>query len=156
MAAEDRPFLITVRRRWLLWVLPILAAMYFIAVMVLVLGNYRIRGVSNDLLVLAGLGFFTLVILIELPFLLRRGAPRAQKPARAARASPGAASAVAMPGADDEMLITDETAQGLKVLEYSAPPKSQNPSAVYTKTHVPVSTAHVVRIETLVADASDL
>lgn len=156
MADEERPFVITVRRRWLLWVLPVLASLYFIAVMVIVLGNYRIRGVSTDMLVLGGLGLFALVILVELPFLLRRRAPKRKKEPKEAPPAAGEAALVGVAGANDEMMVTQESAQGLQVLEYSAPPKSQNPSAVYTKTHVPVTKSHVLRIETLVADVADI
>ncbi|HUR69543.1 MAG TPA: hypothetical protein VM370_09885 [Candidatus Thermoplasmatota archaeon] len=154
MADADRPFVVDVRRRWTLLILPILAALYFIAVLVLIVGNYRVQGVSNELLALVGVGIFVLVMLIELPFLLRRGAPRASRPAPAPlhdapMRTPG-------PRIDDEYMITEESQQGLRVVEYSAPAKSRNSNIVYTKTYVPVTGAHVLRVETAVADGSDL
>lgn len=157
MADADRPFVITVRRRWLLLLLPILALLYFAAVVTLNVLDYRIQGVTNQMLALGGLGLFVVVILIELPFFFRRSAPRAPRP----RAEPAGAGAPASPAGprvawNDELLITQESQQGLRVLEYSNPAKRQNPSAVYTKTYVPVSAAHVLRIETLVAEPTDL
>lgn len=156
MADEARPFLISVRRRWLLWILPIIAALYFIAVLVLVIGDWRIRGVTNDMLVLGGLGLFALVILIELPFLIRRRAPRAPKPKKEKPAKAVAVAEAAPSAWDDELVITSEAVQGMRVLEYSAPAKSANPHGVYTKTHVPVTQTDVVRVETLVAEQGDL
>lgn len=153
MADEDRPFVISVRHRWTLWILPVIAAIYFLAVIILNVANYRIKGVSDEMLVLGGVGLFVLVILIELPFFLRRGAPKAPKPMKAKAAEPGTPSTN---GRDDEIVTTSESQQGLQVLEYSAPAKSRNANAVYTKTYVPVSGAHVLRIETLAADSTEI
>lgn len=154
MADEIRPFVIPVRRPWLLLILPTIAVLYFLAVVLLNVFDYEIQGVSNEMLALGGVGLFALVILVELPFFLRRRAPRAP---RRARAAPEAASAPTQVVAwDDEYVSTAETQQGLQVLEYSSPAKSRNSNAVYTKTYVPVSGAHVLRIESLVADADDL
>lgn len=154
MADESRPFVIPVRRPWLLLILPTIALLYFVAVVLLNVFDYEIEGVTNEMLALGGVGLFALVILIELPFLLRRSGKRRARPA------PEPAAAVPMDasrnGWDDELLSTSETQQGLQVLEYSSPAKSRNSNAVYTKTYVPVSGAHVLRIESLVADASDL
>lgn len=156
MADETRPFVIPVRRPWLLLLLPILAALYFVGVVVLNVLDYRIRGVTNEMLVLGGLAFFALVILIELPFFLRRRAPREPKAAPARAPPPAAAPLAGAAVWDDEIVTTSETQQGLRVLEYSSPAKSSNSNAVYTKTYVPVSGAHVLRVESLIADASDL
>ena len=154
MADADRPFVITVRRQWTLWILPAIAAIYFLTIVLLNILNYRIQGVTDEMLVLGGVGLFVLVILIELPFFLRRRAPKAPKPAKVkAGAAPMDAS---LNGWDDELLITTESQQGLQVLEYSAPAKSRNANAVYTKTYVPVSGAHVLRIETLAADSTEI
>jgi len=158
MADENRPFVIPVRRPWLLLILPIVALLYFLAVVILNVMNYRIRGVTNEMLALVGVGLFALVILIELPFLLRRRAPREEPDEPAAYAQ----SPAAVPydgsrnGWDDEILATGESQQGLSVLEYSSPAKSRNSNAVYTKTYVPVTPAHLLRVESLVADAHDL
>lgn len=162
MADPERAFVIPLRRRWLLWILPILALLYFVAVLVLIVQDYRIEGVTHETLALVGAGLFLLVALIEIPFLFRRRAPRPPPPAESWTDEPpppvpaAAEPAPARAAADDEIRLTDESAQGLRVIEYSAPAKSRNRNAVYTKTHVPVSPTHVVRIETLVADAIDL
>lgn len=155
MTDEDRPFVITVRRTWTLWILPVIAALYFLAVLVLNVANYRIRGVTDEMLVLGGVGLFVLVILVELPFFLRRRRPKAPKPRKAKADAPAAASPEAN-GWDDELLITSESQQGLQVLEYSAPAKSRNANSVYAKTYVPVSGAHVLRIETLAAEQHEI
>ncbi|HVM45898.1 MAG TPA: hypothetical protein VM582_08185 [Candidatus Thermoplasmatota archaeon] len=155
MADEDRPFVITVRRQWTLWILPALATIYFLAVILLNVLDYRIRGVDNDLLVLTGVGLFALVILIELPFLLRRR-PKKEPRIKASPAPVAAPAAESLNGWDDELSITGESQQGLQVIEYSAPAKSRNANAVYTKTYVPVTGAHVLRIETLAADESEI
>ena len=156
MADEDRPFVITVRRQWTLWILPAIAAIYFLAVLLLNVLNYRIKGVSDEMLVLGGLGLFVLVILVELPFFLRRRRPKAPKPAKVKASAASPAMDSSMNGWDDELMITTESQQGLQVLEYSAPAKSRNANAVYTKTYVPVSGAHVLRIETLAADSTEI
>lgn len=154
MADEERPFLIQVRRRWKLWILPVIATLYFAAIITLAVMDYRIKGVPMSYLVLGGLAFFILVMIIELPFLWRKSAPRPKRVETAPlSAAPEAAS---RNGWDDEMLVTAETQQGMQVLEYSAPAKSRNRNAVYTKTYVPVTGAQVLRIESLVADAADL
>lgn len=155
MAEEDRPFVITVRHTWTLWILPVIAAIYFLTIIVLNVLNYRIKGVTDEMLVLGGVGLFVLVILIELPFFLRRGRPKAPKPVKAKAVAP-APGTPATNGWDDEILTTSESQQGLQVIEYSAPAKSRNANAVYTKTYVPVSGAHVLRIETLAADQTEI
>lgn len=155
MADETQPFVIPVRRTWLLLILPILALLYFVGVVVLNILDYRIEGVSNEMLALGGVAFFGLVILVELPFFLRRSRPRAKK-VKAAPAAPAPAAPATRAPVDDEVVTTDETQQGLRVVEYSSPARSRNANAVYTKTYVPVSGAHVLRIESMVADASDL
>lgn len=155
MADEERPFVISVRRPWTLWILPVVAGLYFLGVLLLNMLGYHIEGVTTDMLVLGGVGLFALVILIQLPFLLRRRKKR--QPKIKARPAPAAAApASARNGADDELLITSESQQGLQVIEYSAPAKSRNANSVYTKTYVPVTGAHVLRVETLVADPADV
>lgn len=153
MADEERPFLISVRRRWTLWILPVLATLYFLTVILLNVLDYEIAGVGMDMLVLVGVALFVIVLLIELPFLLRRRAKREPEPEPAPIGEPLAAS---RNGWDDELLITPESQQGLQVIEYSRPAKSRHSNAVFTKTYVPVSGAHVLRVETLAADAADL
>jgi hypothetical protein len=157
MADESRPFVINVKRRWLLAILPVLATIYFVAVIVLNILDYRIQGVTTDMLVLGGVGLFVLVMLIELPFFMRRSGPKRARPERARAAAPAATMDAGSNGhGDDEYLITEELQQGLQVLEYSAPAKSRNSNTVYTKTYVPVSQAHVVRVETAVADPTEI
>lgn len=156
MAENPPAFVIPVRRRWLLWILPVLALLYFVFVVALVVLDYAISGLDTRTLALVGAGLFLLVALLQIPFLLRRR--RAPPPEKAWEAEPPASAPVARgrPARDDEILLTDESAQGLRVIEYSRPAKSRNRNAVYTKTHVPVTQTHVVRVETLVAEASDL
>lgn len=159
MAESSRAFLI--RRLWLAWTLVVIALLYFAAVVTLVVLDYRVQGVSYEMLALGGAGLFGLVALVLVFFLLRKRKPRAPRAAQEAEPSfddaPVATRAFAASApADDEVRLTDDSAQGLRVLEYSRPAKSRNRNAVYTKTHVPVSQAHVLRVETMVADASDL
>lgn len=157
MVDEPRPFLIPVRRRWTLWILPVLALLYFIAVLAIVSLNVEIDGVENELLALAGVAFFVLVALVELPFFLRRRRPRVKRVREPEPDDVPMAEALDAPlGRSDELRFTGETQQGLQVVEYSRPAKSEHRNAVFTKTYVPVTGAHVLRVETLVADASDL
>lgn len=167
MAADDeREFVIPVQRRWKLWILPTIAILYFAVVILLAILHLQIQGVSTDALVLGGLGLFLLTIVVEFPFLLRRRVrasdpappPEAMPAPTAWQAAPTAASAPYLGGAraDDEKLITGEMQQGLRVLEYSAPAKSHHRGAVYSKTYVPVTKEHVLRVETLSAEGADL
>lgn len=57
--------------------------------------------------------------------------------------------------APDELVMTGETLRGLRVLEYSRPPKSEHRLAVYAKCLVPVDGAHVLRVEDLIAEARE-
>lgn len=154
MAEPSRPFLIPVRRRWTLWILPVLALVYFAVVVALAVLNYKVQGVTMEMLALGGVAFFALVILIELPFFLRRRVrePRAEEAPEAPFAEPEGAP----PAVDDEIVMTSETQQGMRVAEYSRPAKSRHPGAVYAKTYVPVTKDVVVRVETLVAEGADL
>lgn len=161
MADTPRPFVIPVRNRWTLWILPTLALLYFVAVIVLASLGLEVEGVSNDVLVLGGVALFALVVLVEIPFLLRRRAPREEEPeAEAAEAldpyAPPPAYAPAPPRVDDETLVTDETQQGYRVLEYSSPAKSRQRGAVFAKTYVPVTKEHVLRVETLAAEPHEV
>lgn len=155
---DEREFRIHVRRRWTLLILPTLAALYFVFLVVLGVARWRVRGVSNDVLALGGLAFFVLVILIELPFLLRRSGPRPPEASRDEgwQDEPPEPPPSARLDVDDERVSTDESQQGLRVIEYSSPAKSRNRGAVYTKTYVPVTKGHVLRIETIAALPADL
>lgn len=177
MADAPRPFLIPVRRRWTLWILPVIASLYFLAVVIIAAlnntinrggVNYRIlpRDVSVETLALVGVGLFALVILVELPFLIRRrpkrepapepaAAPADEEPAPWAAPAQGAIPA-APPPRDDELVMTSETQQGYRVIEYSRPAKSRHRNAVFTKAYVPVTKEYVLRVETLVAEGRDL
>lgn len=150
---DERPFLIPVKRRWTLLILPILAFLYFAFVLWLGVTRTTVRGVSTDVLVLAGLALFLLVAIVEIPFFLRRR-PKAE-PAPDWQDEPAEPLAPPMLR-DDEKLTTDETQQGLRVLEYSAPAKSRNRGAVYAKTYVPVTKEHVLRVETMAAEPHEL
>lgn len=150
---DERPFLIPVKRRWTLLILPVLAVLYFVFVVWLGATRTTVRGVSMDVLVLSGLALFLLVALVEVPFFLRRR-PKAEPPAREWQDEPPEP----MPATawDDERVATDESQQGLRVLEYSAPAKSRNRGAVYAKTYVPVTKEHVLRVETMAAEPREL
>lgn len=153
---DERPFLIPVQRRWTLLILPILALLYFAFVAWLGATRTTVEGVSMDVLVLAGLAFFLLVAVIEVPFFLRRKPEAAPEPERDAWQDEPPEPLAAPTLRDDEKLTTDETQQGLRVLEYSAPAKSLNRGAVYAKTYVPVTKEHVLRVETLAAEQHEL
>lgn len=150
---DERPFLIPLRRRWLLLVGPILAILYFIVLIAVVSTGTVVRGVSTDTLVLIGMVLFILVILAEVPFLLRRKASAPAPPPDLQDEPPEPEAADA---AEDERLVTPEVQHGLVVLEYSAPAKSRTTGALYAKTYVPVSKEHVLRLETLTARADEL
>ena len=107
-----------------------------------------------DLLVLSGLAVFLLVAIVEIPFFLRRRPPKAPEPEREWQDEPPEPPPTV--AWDDEKLATDESQQGLRVLEYSAPAKSRNRGAVYAKTYVPVTKEHVLRIETMAAEPREL
>ncbi|HWH08303.1 MAG TPA: hypothetical protein VNX21_03820 [Candidatus Thermoplasmatota archaeon] len=153
---DERPFLIPVKRRWTLLILPVLALVYFAFVVWLGATRTTVRGVPMDYLVLGGLAFFLLVAVVELPFFLRRRPPKAAPPPERAEWQDEPPEPVAAPARDDERLTTDETQQGMRVLEYSAPAKSRNRGAVYAKTYVPVTKEHVLRVETLAAEPAEL
>src|ERR1051325_9701490 len=76
---EPREFVIPVQRRWTLWILPTLAILYFLVVLALAVLRIEIRGLPSQYLVLAGVAFFLLGMVIQLPFFLRRSI-RAQEP----------------------------------------------------------------------------
>ena len=167
MADDDaREFVIPVRRRWKLWILPTLAILYFVLVVLLAIFHLEVTGISTDALVFLGLGLFVVTILVEFPFLMRRRSREAEPapmgepmaPAGEWQAAPVASAAPVMMAArgDDEKLVTGEMQQGLRVLEYSAPAKSRHKGAVYAKTYVPVNKEHVLRVENLAAEGADL
>ena len=155
----DRPFVIPLRRRWVLAILPVICLAYFGVVIALVAGGRSIRGVSTDLLMLAGAALFLVTFLVEIPFFLRRKGPRPDGPE--APYEPDYQDEPPEPYAapareDDETVLTAETQQGLRVLEYSRPAKSRHKGAVYAKTYVPVTKEFVLRVETLAAEGRDL
>lgn len=154
---DERPFLIPVKRRWTLLILPILAGLYFLFVMWLGATRTTVRGVSMDILVLSGLALFLLVAVVEIPFFLRRRAPKPEPEPVEREWQDEPPEPVATTTAwDDEKLATEETQQGLRVLEYSAPAKSRNRGAVYAKAYVPVTKEHVLRVETMAAEPHEL
>lgn len=155
MTDEPREFVIPVQRRWTLWILPTLAILYFLVVLALAVLRVEIRGLPTQYLVYGGVAFFLLVMVIQFPFFLRRRIrPEEPEPVlenewQGEPAEPGMER-------DDEKLVTDETQQGLRVLEYSAPAKSRHRGAVYAKTYVPVAKEWVLRVENLAADVHEL
>lgn len=160
MADEPREFVIPVERRWTLWILPVLAILYFLLVIALAVLRIQIRGVEPQYLVWGGVALFVIVMLIELPFFFRRRppAPEREPPLAPLNEStwqdePAEAGSRA---ADDELVTTSETQQGLRVIEYSAPAKSRHRGAVYSKTYVPVTKEHVLRVENLSATPDEI
>lgn len=158
--AEKR-FVIPVERRWTLLILPILALLYFLAVVTLAALDRTIEGLGTETLVLIGAGLFGLVLLVELPFLFKKTVridddQAAVLGATPVEAVPAYAPAPARVERDDEARGTNETAQGMKVIEYSRPAKSRNRGSVYAKTMVPVTKEHVLRVETLAAEPREL
>lgn len=165
---EDREYVIHVRRPWALWILPILALLYFAFVVFLAATGQHVRGVPDEYLVWGGLALFVLVLIVEVPLLMRR---RERAPAAEASEEPDwtppettdEAPAFAPPPAaapaeaiDDELVTTSETQKGLQVLEYSRPAKSVNKGSVYAKAYVPVTKEFVLRVETLAADRTEV
>lgn len=156
---DERPFLIHVKRRWTLLILPILALLYFAFIVYLGVTRSEVQGVPMDRLVWGGVGLFALVVLVEVPFFLRRGgeAPTpAPLPERDWQGEPAEPAPMMRALVDDERVTTDETQQGLRVVEYSAPAKSRNRGAVYAKTYVPVTKEFVLRVENLAAAPAEL
>jgi hypothetical protein len=157
MAAPHRPFVIPLRRRWVLAILPALCILYFLVVLVLAVQGTKVKGVTTDQLVLGGAALFLVTFLVEIPFFLRRRGARDDGPDAPyepldLQDEPPEASV----RADDEVALTSESQQGLRVLEYSRPAKSRHKGAVYAKTYVPVTKEHVLRVETLAAEGRDL
>lgn len=161
-----RPFVISVERTWKLYVLPVVALLYFIAIITLVvMGVSDVYAIPLEMFVWAGVILFAVVLLIQLPFLFKRRARKeveapvdvVEEPAYAPESSP----AFELPMAesevrDDEYFLTDETHKGLRVMEYSQPAKSMYRGAVYSKTMVPVTKEHTLRIENLAAEPHEL
>ena len=73
----------------------------------------------------------------------------------AAAAAPAYAPPPATRWVPDELVVTAETVQGRRVLEYSRPPKSERPAAVYAKVLIPIDAQLVLRVEDLVAEARE-
>jgi hypothetical protein len=96
-------------------------------------------------------GMVLLVVLLLLLLLHYRGATR-----RGAAPLAEQAEAAPSPGSrwvPDEILVTADLWQGLRVLEYSRPPKGEASAAVYAKCFVPVDAQYVLRVEERVAEA---
>ena len=161
MDENTREFRIRVKRRWPLWTWLIIAFLAFVAVLVMVLNDVTITGVSEQMLVLGGTVFFLLIALFMLPLLMRRKVRQAPRAAPAPETGEGIAAPVAAPLPQDdsfarplaverdEYFITGEVKKGLSVVEYNRPAKSDHIGAPYVKTYVPVTDKIVVRIETM-------
>lgn len=133
----------------------VVAILYFLFVLALGINLFAIPAIQSRVrigdLVLAGSVLFVVMALALVVMLFRRRqafeAIEAETEAEEIRA---AESAVVRPR-DDEVVVTNDSYQGLRVLEYSHPPKSQNKGAVYAKCYVPVARDSVVRLEDLIA-----
>jgi hypothetical protein len=152
-----------IRSAWPFYVLAGVATLYF--VLVVYLAANPVSGLDLDVLALAGLVFFAILIVLAFLFMGRRKLPRpppaANEPAllrEDMQDEPleSEAPRMAAQAWNDELVRTTEQQQGLTVLEYSRPPKSQHRGAVYAKAYVPVTKEFVLRIEVLVADGADL
>lgn len=180
-AVPERRFLIPVRKKWKLWIWPVLALLYVAWVMLVVMLPLN-TGVPDQIWVLGGVGLFAFLIFVQLLLLptvkVRR---KKQKRARAAAAAaPTEAepmmaddSAYAPPvealieeeravhpvppqvASDAEFRMTGDEHRGRRVLEVSMPPKTLNPGAVYSKAFVALDEGFVLRVEDLVADATE-
>lgn len=100
-------------------------------------------------------GLLMLVLLVLLVLDYRKARDRAFEEAEA----PAAADTVPTPvfgerSVPDELVVTAETWQGRRVLEYSRPPKSEHGAAVYAKCTIPVDAQLVLRVEDLVAESA--
>lgn len=167
MTDDERPF--RMRRAWFPITLAVVCVLYFVFVGWLVATNRELAGVSNNTLAVAGLALAIVTLLVEVPYFLRRAPPRAAPPPPPSVEEPPTyrddlqeepaplEAPMRVPTLwDDETRRTTEERQGLRVLEYSAPPKSRHKGAVYTKDYVPVSKEWVLRVETMVAEPRDL
>jgi hypothetical protein len=163
MADDPQPF--RIRRAWLPFTLAVLCVLYFAGVLFLAATNRTISGVDNDQLALGGAALFVVTLLVQIPFFLRRRPKRAPAPQEEPEPMPEdmqeeplevEAPRMEMERWDDEVRLTTEQQQGMVVLEYSRPAKSRHRGAVYTKAYVPVTKEHVLRVETLAAEGSDL
>lgn len=158
----EKRFVIPVERRWTLFILPVLALLYFLAIVTLAALNYEIAGVPMDYLVLGGAALFGVALLVELLLLLRRKVkPAPDAPVEETLAAEPVQDVPVAPVhrdviRDDEYRRTTQSAQGLQVLEYSWPGKSLNRGAVYAKTAVPVTKEHLLHVETLAAQPYEL
>lgn len=159
----SREFVIHVRRRWTLWILPTLAVLYFLGIIILAIMGELPTGRDEEILVLAGVALFALIFLVQIPFLLRRRARAREVPeeplapwSAEEQAAPAPAPIMAPVVRNDELVITDEMQKGFRVLEYSSPAKSENKGAVYAKTYVPVTKEYVLRVENVAADRAEI
>lgn len=140
----------------------VIAVVYFLWVALLGLGVIALPALEPtitpaDWAVFGALLFLVLLIVLALEYRRTRGGtyapPQAERAARAAYAPPAEAPASRWPA--DELVVTAETVQGRRVLEYSRPPKSEHPRAVYAKCLIPIDPQLVIRVEDLVAEARD-
>ncbi|MHB8587022.1 MAG: hypothetical protein ACYDDF_14430 [Thermoplasmatota archaeon] len=145
-------------RSWVIWTLPVIATLYFIWVLAVFMQYVRTPSVAFDTWVNGGLALFVIIIVVELLLLIRR------KPAMDAMAEtseevaipPYAAPTAPAPPGDAEVRATGEQYKGMKVVEVSLPPKSQNRGGIYAKAFVEVSPEIVLRVESLVAGREDV
>lgn len=144
----------------------VIAVLYFLWAALLGLGIIALPALEPtitpaDWAVFGALLFLVLLILLAVEYRRTRGGtyepPAPAAGHRAAATTPQAAPAAAPSSRwiPDELVVTAETQQGRRVLEYSRPPKSEHPRAVYAKCLVPVDPQLVLRVEDLVAEAKE-
>lgn len=132
----------------------VVGGLYFLWVALLGTRAVVLRGLEPTVTVQdwAAFGAILMVVLLLLLVVDARRGPRA--PVAHAAAAPRYApmQPVGPPQVADELVVTAESWQGRRVLEYSRPPKSEHPRAVYAKCVVPIDDQLALRLEDLVAE----
>lgn len=135
----------------------VIAVVYFLWVALLGLGVIALPALEPtitpaDWAVFGALLFLVLFLLLVVEYRRTKGGTAyVQAQPRASAPAPVAVPQQRWP--PDELVVTAESLQGRRVLEYSRPPKSEHPHAVYAKCLVPVDPQLVLRVEDLVAES---
>lgn len=133
----------------------LVGALYFLWVVLLVFRLVAVPGLEPSITVVdwANLGALIMVVLL---ILLVADHLRSRRPLPEGAAQPEERGEISgAPRITDEIVVTAETWQGRRVLEYSRPAKSERPASVYAKCLVPIDSQLVLRIEDLVAEARE-
>jgi hypothetical protein len=135
----------------------LVGALYFVFALLLGLGIIRLTGLEPTFTVQDWMQYGAVLMAVLLLVLLAWWRLR---PSEAAEARQEAAPAPAYEAPEasgswvpDEIVLTSDEWHGRRVLEYSRPPKSEAPAAVYAKVVVPVDEQFVLRVEDRIAEA---